>query len=321
VQSVPILLRASKITTLRALSALALLLAVVVPGAHASGRAPLIAAAGDIACPPNAEHFNRGEGAPRHCRQERTSRLLFGRGYRAILPLGDLINATNSTLESFQRAYGPSWGVLRRKTFPVPGNHEFDVRRGRGYFNYFNGRGERWGRAGERGHGWYSYELGSWHMIALNSACGRVPCGPRSRQLRWLRRDLQRHRSRCTLAYFHHPLFSSGAHGDDQDVRPFWRALYRAGADVVLNGHDHHYERFAPQDPRGRLDRRRGIVEFIVGTGGHSLFGVRRHEPHSRRFQNSSFGVLRLRLGRDSFRWRYLLAPGARIFDQGRRRC
>ena len=176
------------------------------------------------------------------------------------------------------------WGRFKPKTLPVLGNHEYGTRNARGYFSYFNGRGDEFGRAGERREGWYSRDLGRWHVVVLNSNCGKVDCGPGSRQIRWLRGDLRRHRNRCVLAAYHHPRYSSGRHEEDQDVRTIWRTLYRAGVDVVLNGHDHDYERFAPQDVRGHLDRRHGIAEFVVGTGGHSLFPFpRRSEAHQPR--------------------------------------
>jgi hypothetical protein len=296
-------------------------LALAEPATPARPAVPVIAAAGDIACGPAHPLFNDGIGYRRHCGQARTAKLLFHRGFDAVLALGDLQYNT-ATLSAFRRSYDLSWGKVKGKTHPVVGNHEYGTPDARGYFDYFNGVQRARGRAGRRGEGWYSYDLGSWHLVALNSNCEFVNCRGDSQQLRWLRTDLARHRSRCTLAYFHDPLFFSGhRHTDLEPVMPFWRALYRAGADVVLNGHEHFYERFYPLSPRGERDLRHGITEFIVGTGGHSLFPVDELRSHSRAFEGDSFGVLRLRLGLGGYRWRFLAEPDAEVLDQGDDRC
>ncbi len=288
--------------------------------AVAAARVPVIAAAGDIACDPASSHYHRGNGSPAHCRQRRTSELILRGRYRAVLALGDL-QYQNGTLPKFRHAYGPTWGRFKPKTIPVVGNHEYGTRNARSYFTYFNGRGRADGRAGHRRRGWFSRELGRWHVVVLNSNCGEIRCGPRSRQAIWLRRNLKHHPNRCVLAAYHHPRYSSGVHEDDQKVSTFWSILYRAGADVVLNGHDHDYERFAPQGTRHRLDRARGVVEFVVGTGGHSLFNLRKPAPNSRARQDRHFGFLRIRLGRGRYRWAFKAAPDGHRIDGGRRRC
>jgi acid phosphatase type 7 len=284
--------------------------------------APLIAAAGDIACPPWHRYFNHGQGTARNCGQRRTARLLRRRAYDAVLALGDL-QYNRGRLALFRRVYGRTWGGVKGKTYPTPGNHEYDSPNARGYFDYFNGRGDRFGRAGERPLGWYSFELGGWHLVSLNSNCSVVGCGRGSRQQLWLRGNLARHRTRCTLAYFHQPRFSSvrRERGETENVRPLWRALYRAGVDLVLNGHEHVYERFAPQSPRGALDRRHGIVEIVAGTGGHSLYAADRRRVNSRFLHNTSFGILEIALRRGAFHWRYLAAPGGEVLDRGVRAC
>jgi hypothetical protein len=296
-------------------------LALVLCGAGvADARAvPVVAAAGDIACPPGHAAFNGGRGDGLRCGQAATARLLYGGGYAAVLPLGDLLDP-DPFLENFRSVYGATWGRLKGKTYPAIGNHEYWRGVAPGYFNYFNGRGRRDGRAGRRGLGWHSFDLGSWHLISLNANCSKVGCRGDSHQLRWLRRNLREHPNHCVLAYWHQPLFSSGAHGEDEPVRPFWRALYRAGADVVLNGHDHVYERFAPQAPNGATDRRRGIVQFTVGTGGRSLFSFTHRELNSRKRISGSFGLLRLRLGRGGYRWRFIDVD-RNTRDSGSRRC
>lgn len=288
--------------------------------AGAGARVPVIAAAGDISCDPRSTHFHRGNGSPDHCRQRATSKMILRSRYRAVIALGDL-QYRDGTLPKFRRSYGATWGRFKPKTIPVIGNHEYGTRNARSYFTYFNGPGRRDGRAGHRRRGWYSLDLGRWHVIVLNSNCGEIECGPRSRQAIWLRRNLRRHPNRCVLAAYHHPRYSSGAHEGDQKVSTFWSILYRAGADVVLNGHDHDYERFAPQGTRHRLDRAGGVVEFVVGTGGHSLFDLGQPAPNTRASQDRRFGFLRMRLGRGRYRWAFKTAPNGRRFDTGARRC
>ena len=216
-----------------------------------SGPDPVIAAAGDIVCSPRTAAANRN---PRGlCADRLTAGLLRRGGYDAVLALGDLQYESGS-LTDYRRAYDRSWGAFKAVTFPVPGNHEYGTSRAAGYFAYFGSR------AGDPARGYYSFDLGAWHLIALNSNCGAVGgCGVSSPQGRWLRRDLADHRNACTLAYWHHPRFSSGLHGNDEAYDGFWRLLYAAGADLILTGHDHTYERFAPQTPGARLDERRGI--------------------------------------------------------------
>jgi hypothetical protein len=158
-------------------------------------------------------------------------------------------------------------------------------------------------------------------VIALNSNCGIVSCARGSAQERWLRTTLAHNRTRCTLAYWHHPRFSSGLHGDDTGVTPFWQALYAYGADVVLNGHDHVYERFAPQTPSGRLDRRRGIREFVVGTGGRSLYPFVGSAPNTEARNDTTYGVLRLQLGATGYSWRFVGVPGSAFTDAGSASC
>ncbi|HET6622980.1 MAG TPA: Calx-beta domain-containing protein, partial [Gaiellaceae bacterium] len=200
-----------------------------------------VAAAGDVACDPESDAFEGGRGDGLECRQRATSDLLVRKRYAAVLALGDL-QYEDATRAKFGASYDPSWGRLRSITRPVPGNHEYRTDGADGYFGYFGAA------AGDPAKGYYSYDLGGWHLVALNSSCSEVGgCGAGSRQERWLRADLAASSAPCTLAYWHHPRFSSGSHGSDPSYEAFWRALYEAGADVVLVGHDHDYERFAPQ--------------------------------------------------------------------------
>jgi hypothetical protein len=288
--------------------------------AVASARVPVIAAAGDIACDPKSSHYNRGNGSPVHCRQGVTSNMILRSSYRAVLALGDL-QYQNGRLWKFRRSYGSSWGRFKPKTIPVIGNHEYGTPNARSFFTYFNGRGRRDGKAGHRRRGWSGLDLGRWHIVVLNSNCGQISCGPRSREAIWLRRNLQHHPNRCVLAAYHHPRYSSGVHEEYQKVSTFWSILYRAGVDVVLNGHDHDYERFAPQGTRHRLDRTGGVVEFVVGTGGHSLFNLGKPAPNTRASQDKRFGFLRMRLGRGRYGWAFKAAPNGHRLDAGSHRC
>jgi calcineurin-like phosphoesterase family protein len=209
--------------------------------------------------------------------------------------------------------YDKTWGRARSRTRPAPGNHEFHSSGATPYFDYFGAA------AGNPKTGYYSYELGTWHIIVLNSECKDVGgCESGSPQEKWLRADLAAHPVACTLAYWHKPLFSSGgAHGNDLTVKPLWQALYEANADVVVNGHDHDYERFAPQTPDGAADAKRGIREFVVGTGGknHRPFGE--PKPNSELRDATAFGVLKLTLTTGSYDWQFLPEAGKSFTDSG----
>ena len=215
----------------------------------------VIVAAGDI-----ADCLSDGD--------EATARLVGGIDGSTVLTLGD--NAyEDGTAQDFRQCYEPTWGKFKERTKPAPGNHDYETEGASAYFDYF---GEA---AGQPGKGYYSYELGQWHIVALNSNCEEVGCQASSPQLRWLEADLAKDTKSCTLAYFHYPLFSSGKYRPGiQEVKPLWDALYTADADVVLNGHDHNYQRFAPQDPNGKADPEGGIREFVVGTGGRSHYSI-----------------------------------------------
>ncbi|MBI2189432.1 MAG: metallophosphoesterase [Acidobacteria bacterium] len=228
---------------------------------------------------------------------EATARLLDGIG-GTVFTLGD--NAYfHGTREEFRDCYDPTWGRHRSRTRPVPGNHEYESPGAQPYFEYFGVN------AGPPGLGYYSFDVGGWHAVALNS---NIAIGDGSAQAAWLRADVARSQARCTIAYWHHPLFSSGS-GGTAAVRDVWRILYDAGADVVLVGHDHFYERFGPQDPGGRPDPARGLRQFTVGTGGAVLYQAGPAAPNSEA-RRAAFGVLRLTLASGGYDWEFVAVSG-----------
>lgn len=301
--------------------AVALALALVVeeprpqaPTEHDPVAGVRVAAAGDIACDPAGPQYGNGLGGGLECRQRATSDLLVGAAYEAVLVLGD-IQYESGARDAFDASYDPTWGRVRSSTRPVPGNHEYRTAGAAGYFEYFGTA------AGDPAKGYYSFEVGDWHVVALNSNCAEVGgCDEGSAQERWLRADLAAHPARCTLAYWHHPRYSSGWHGGDATYAAFWQALVDANADLVLVGHDHDYERFAPQNAKGGRDLARGIREFVVGTGGRSLRKFTRVSPNSEARDATSLGILELSLGAAAYEWRFRAAVGS-FADTGSARC
>jgi acid phosphatase type 7 len=232
-----------------------------------------------------------------------------------VMAVGDLAYPDGSK-ENFI-CYDKTWGRAKSRTRPAAGNHEFHSSGATPYFDYFGAA------AGDPKTGYYSYELGTWHIIVLNSECKDVGgCETGSPQEKWLRVDLAAHPAACTLAYWHKPLFSSGgAHGNDPEIKPLWQDLYEAHADVVVNGHDHDYERFAPQTPDGAADAARGIREFVVGTGGknHRPFGP--PKPNSEVRDATAFGVLKLTLKPNGYDWQFIPEAEKTFTDSGSGTC
>ncbi len=317
----------TRFVSTRLLAAAAIQLACLAGAAAPVQADPLIAAAGDIACDTTSAFFNDGIGTPGHCRQRATSDVIAAVQPAAVLTLGDNQYHVGS-LSDFNASFDPSWGRFKQLIHPEAGNHEYFTGGARGYFDYFNGRGRLSGPAGDRDKGYYSFDVGAWHLIALNSMCDRIDpggaadgCAAGSPQERWLRSDLATHRNSCTLAYWHSPRFNSGFRGNSLVSLPFWNTLYEAGADIVLNGDAHDYERFAPQDPNGNLDGARGIREFVVGTGGAFFTAWSSVKPNSEVRQNRTFGVLVLELHAGSFEWRFLPEAGRQFTDAGAGLC
>lgn len=301
-----------------------LALALATPAAQAQlpvpVRDPVIAAAGDMACDPESEFFNDGKGDHTHCRQAHTAQSVVDADPDAVLVLGDT-QYEDAQLWKFQTSYDPSWGRLKPITYPAVGNHEYFVDGGAGYFDYFNGVGAFSGRAGDRDKGYYSFNVGTWHVIALNSVCSRIGgCGPGSPQEQWLRADLAANPAPCTLAFWHHPLYSSAGVGWPS-MEPIWQVLFDAGVEVVLAGHAHNYERFAPMDASGAVDPAFGVRQFVVGTGGKNLGGRLREMPQTEAFSSGAFGSLLMTLRPDRYEWEFLRESGEPFSERGTGLC
>ena len=275
----------------------------------------VLVAAGDLACDPKAAAFDGGAGTRTECRQMAVSDVVVAdTSMTAFAALGDEQYA-DGTLAAFEASYAPSFGRVLDRTIPVVGNHEYQTRGAAGYFDYF---GER---AGDRDKGYYSTDVGAWHVVVLNTNCGEIGgCSAGSPQERWLRADLAAHPARCTVALTHHPRFSSGEHGDNGAVADLWRTLQDGGADLVLSGHDHDYERFAPMDSSGRADPA-GMRQFVVGTGGKGNRGFSSPRSTSEVRDSSSFGVLRLTLREAGYSWQFVPAAGGTFMDSGDATC
>jgi calcineurin-like phosphoesterase family protein len=265
----------------------------------------VLLAAGDIAeCPTQGD--------------EATARLLDAYPQATIATLGD--NAyPKGRRKDFERCYEPSWGRHRERTRPATGNHEYATKHARGHDEYFGDHD------GPSRRFYYSYDLGSWHVVVLNSDCWRIGgCAADDPQARWFREELRRHRTRCTVAYWHRPPFSSGRYGDLEDterVRPLWQIAVKGGVDVVVVGHEHSYERFAPMDAAGEPSEA-GTRLFVVGTGGGNLRPYKRPPlPATQARQGDTWGVMRLTLRRDRYDWKFLPVARAAFADAGSASC
>jgi len=266
-----------------------------------SGNGPVLLAAGDI-----ASCSSTGD--------EATAALLAGLP-GTVITLGDNVYESGTSSE-FASCYDPSWGAQLGRTRPSPGNHDYGTGGAGGYFAYFGAA------AGDPGRGYYSYDLGGWHVVSLNSNCSTVSCAPGGAQETWLRADLAAHPAACTVAYWHHPRFSSGTvHGSSTTVQPLWQALYDFGADLVLQGHEHNYERFGPLDPSGRIDAARGIRSFVAGTGGRSHYGFGSAIAGSEVRNGTAFGVLAITLRPTAFDWQFVPVAGQSFTDSGSAAC
>ena len=218
----------------------------------------------------------------------------------------------DGSASDYANCYAPTWGRFKSRTRPAPGNHEYNTTGAAGYFGYFGSA------AGDPAKGYYSYDLGAWHIVVINSVIARNAGSP---QEQWLRTDLAANQKKCTLAYWHYPRFSSGStHGSDASMQPIWQALYDLGADVVISGHEHNYERFASQTPTGQLDMARGVRQFVVGTGGAGNYTFGAPRPNSEVRYNATPGVIKLTLYADRYDWQYIPTSGS-FTDTGTDSC
>ncbi|HSU15965.1 metallophosphoesterase family protein [Longimicrobium sp.] len=247
--------------------------------------------------PPHTSIVAAGDIAGCWWRSDESTARLLDHISGVVAPLGDNVYQAG-TRAQYRDCYAPTWGRHRARTRPAIGNHDMRTEEGAAYYEFFGAA------AGPRGKGWYSYDLEGWHVVVLNSEVG---IDSTSEQVGWLRADLAAHPVKCTLAYMHRPRFSSGEHGDSERMKPAFRALYDGGVDVVLGGHDHVYERFAPQDPAGRKDRNRGVRQFVVGTGGAPFYDFHEKlDDNSEVHQNRVHGVLRLVFHPDGYDWEFV---------------
>ncbi|MGD9705865.1 MAG: metallophosphoesterase [Acidimicrobiia bacterium] len=260
----------------------------------------VILAAGDIASCSSSD-------------DEATAAVLAGQS-GTVITLGDNVYEDGAATE-FADCYGPSWGAHKARTRPSPGNHDYHTSGASGYFDYFGAA------AGDPEKGYYSYDLGNWHVVSLNSNCSDVPCSASSAQVTWLRADLAASTKPCTLAYWHRPRFSSGNHGSSTTMQPLYQALYDNNADLILVGHDHDYERFAPLTPTGAIDTARGIREIVVGTGGRNHTGFGSPITGSEVRNGTAYGVLKVTLKANSYDWQFLAVAGQTFTDSGTQTC
>ena len=285
-----------------------------VPQPTATPNLPAIMTAGDISCDSATPQLA--------CKSRETSDLIVSeRALRPAvltLPLGDL-QYDSGTLAEFRRNYHATWGRLNPISRPAPGNHEYETRNASGYFDYFVGEGVN---VGLRTEGWYSYDFAEWHFVALNSNCDRIGgCQAGSPQYQWLQADLALSRRKCTVAYMHHPLVSTGLNGNAPTVLPLMRLLYTNRTEIVLTGHDHNYERFVPMTPDLVPDAVTGLRLFVVGTGGRDLQSFARATIHIVAFRtNEHFGVLRIVMRGESYDWSFVNIGGT-VIDAGTGEC
>lgn len=275
-----------------------------------------IAAVGDSVCTPKAPV------TPVTCRMNEVASSVKAVNPLAVLLLGDL-QYEKGKLEDFNAAFDTAWGSQAGILKPTPGNHEYNTKNAAGYFEYFKTKNVE---TGESGKGYYAFSVGQWRIISLNSNCEAIGgCDEGSAQANWLAAELQNNPVKCTIAYWHHPVFSSGPHGIEPGSKKrglyFWQLLEQAGAEVVLSGHDHNYERFAAQLSDGTPDAERGIREFVVGTGGKNLYPILRPLARNSEFNYaSSFGYLRLGLSESSYTWEFVSIDN-KVLDSGSGMC
>lgn len=296
-----------RIAAALAVSVAAAVSSVVVPASFGRSTAaaatdPVLAAVGDISCAAGSAITST------KCQQAATAVLAKASDITAVQTLGDN-QYYDGTSAQFAGGYDKSWGAVKAKTHPAAGNHEYNTAGATGYYGYFGSA------AGDPARGYYSYDLGAWHVVVLNS---EIAFASGSAQDTWFRNDLAAHKNLCTIAVWHEPVFSS--RGGDASRKRLLTVAYDGGVDVVLNGHQHDYERFAPITPSGTVDSARGVREFVVGTGGYSVWGTGTALSSSRA-RGSAFGILKLTLHASSYDWRFVPIAGSTYSDSGTATC
>ncbi len=279
-----------------------------------------VIAVGDISCEPDIVVDAS------HCQMQQVVNAIEKQKADNVLILGDL-QYDKGQSENFQNVFTPLWKTLKPISYATPGNHEYYTKNAQGYFDYWNGNSQTSKSAGDRDKGYYSFNIGNWHIISLNSNCEFVGgCDKNSPQFKWLEQDLQNNKAVCALAMWHHPVFTSGKYKKDMESRNrgqyFWQALQNSGVELVLNGHDHLYERFEPQTAAGVPEKDKGISEFIVGTGGKSQYSFTDSQflpNHASGFEDKP-GFLELSLEQAGYGWRFVDVSGT-VLDSGKARC
>jgi hypothetical protein len=268
---------------------------------------PLIAAVGDIACATSDPVTESS------CQQQAVSDAIVKTNPESVWLLGD-IQYLNGELGQFRNSFGKAFAPLRNRWRPSPGNHEYLTTNARGYYEFFGKA------AGPYQRGFYSFDIGSWHVVSLNANCTIIDCTKNSFQAKWLRADLKKHPAKCTAAFWHQPLYSSGVeHGNDPLVRPLWQILQDRKADLVLNGHDHDFETFVRQDAYGKRDPE-GMIQIVSGAGGKSWYDFAKIQPNSKVRIGNTFGFLSLRLNKTSYKWSFVTTK-SKVLARGSARC
>jgi hypothetical protein len=276
-----------------------------------------VVGAGDISCGADSTLSTDG------CEQGATQNLLLSLNPDRILPLGDN-QYEKGSLSDYNTYFDPTWGLFKSKISPIVGNHEYQTSGAAGYFDYFNGPGSTTGPAGDRTKGYYSYNLGNWHLIAVNSNCDKVGgCGPGSPEYTWLQNDLATDTHTCTLMYMHHPFIASDRRNYDiaPAYQPFYELFYAAGGEVVLSGHSHFYERFARLNSLKQADPDYGFRQFVAGTGGRSTQWFIEIRPYSEVHAGRLFGLIKLSLRQSDYSWEFVTTPGYSFTDSGTETC
>jgi hypothetical protein len=271
---------------------------------------------GDIACDPADSGFNNGDGVAGRCHMKTTAGLTSSAGPAAVLALGDT-QYNSGQLANFMASYDKSWGTFKGITRPAVGNHEYSTPGAAGYFDYFGSS------AGTRSKGYYSFNIGTWHLVAINTECAQLGggsgCATGSAQETWLKNDLAANPNPCTLVFGHRPRWSSNSFAS-ADIAPLISAMDSAGVDLYLAGHSHSYERFAPQKASGSASTN-GITEIVVGTGGSYYTGFASVVPNSTVRKSNIFGVLKLTLHPTGYDYQYIADPSTPFTDKGTGTC